>query len=332
MSLVMMTAALVAPGLLSAQNDGIEKKETEQIIITRKADKDGKIVVEVNGDKVTVNGKPIDELKGEEITVRRTKIKDMNALSGDVVGGRGGGVTMFRNSPNSRVITYGNAGNRAVLGVTTDKTDAGVEVKSVSEKSGAEKAGLKKGDIITKVGDEKIETPDDLTKAIRSRKPGDKVTITYLRDKKQQTANAELGKLENSTAIAVAPGQSFNFDINRDLNMDLQELIPRIQNLQRGVYVGGNGPRLGLSVQDTEDGKGVKVLEVDEEGNGAKAGIKKDDIITSVDGKAVNGADEIARVMRESREKTSVKMQVLRKGKTETLDVKIPRRLKSADL
>lgn len=336
MSLIMMAASLMVPGLLLAQNDDKEKKEkkeTEQIIITRNADNNGKIVVEVDGDKVTVNGKPIDELKGEDITVRRTKIKDINALRGDVFNGRGGGVTMLRTSPGNRVMSFTDAGNRALLGVTTEKVDAGVEVKSVSEKSGAEKAGLKKGDIITKVGDDKIETPDDLTKAIRSRKPGDKVSITYLRDKKQQTASAELGKLENATAMSIAPGQNFNFDINRDLNLDMKEILPRIQNLQgMGAFSGGNGPKLGLSVQDTEEGKGVKVIDVDDEGNGAKAGIKKEDIITSVDGKAVNGADEIARIMRESREKTSVKMQVLRKGKTETFDVKIPRRLKSADL
>lgn len=335
MSLVMVAATLMAPGLLLAQKEDkekTEKKETEQIIITRNGDKDGKMIVEVNGDKITVNGKSIDDLKGEDITVRRTKIKDADAFRGDVFNGRGG-VTMFRTAPDNRITAYTDAGNRALLGVTTEKADAGVEIKSVSAKSGAEKAGLKKGDIITKVGDDKIETPDDLTKAIRSHKPGDKVNIAYMRDKKQQTVNAELGKVEGATARVFAPGQNFNFDMERDLNLDMKEIMPRLQNMQGlAAFSGGNGPRLGLSVQDTEDGKGVKVIDVDEDGNGAKAGIKEDDIITSVDGKAVNSADEIAKVIKESKDKVSVKMQVLRKGKTENFDVKIPRRLKSADL
>mgnify|MGYP007112170236 CR=1 FL=1 len=36
------------------------KKDVQQIIITRSGEKDDKVVVEINGDKVTVNGKPID--------------------------------------------------------------------------------------------------------------------------------------------------------------------------------------------------------------------------------------------------------------------------------
>jgi serine protease Do len=97
-------------------------------------------------------------------------------------------------------------------------------------------------------------------------------------------------------------------------------------------WSGGSGPKLGVSVQDTEDGKGVNVIEVDEDGNAAKAGIKEDDIITEVDGKAVNSTDEIAKLIKESKEKTSVKIKLLRAGKAETVEVKIPRKLKTTDL
>jgi serine protease Do len=71
---------------------------------------------------------------------------------------------------------------------------------------------------------------------------------------------------------------------------------------------------------------------VDEDGNAGKAGVKEDDIITEIDGKEVNGADEIAKTIKESKDKVSVKMKILRKGKAETIDVKIPRKLKTADL
>ena len=69
----------------------------------------------------------------------------------------------------------------------------------------------------------------------------------------------------------------------------------------------GSGPKLGISVQDTENGKGVNVIDVDGDGNAAKAGIKEDDIITEVDGKAVNSADEIAKMIKESKDKSSVR-------------------------
>ena len=94
----------------------------------------------------------------------------------------------------------------------------------------------------------------------------------------------------------------------------------------------GSGPKLGLSVQDTDDGKGVKVIEVDDESNAQKAGIKEDDIITEVENKAVNSADEVAKIIKDSKDKTSVMVKLTRNGKTQNIEVKIPRKLKTADL
>ena len=94
----------------------------------------------------------------------------------------------------------------------------------------------------------------------------------------------------------------------------------------------GGSPKLGLSVQDTDDGKGVKVIEVDDESNAKKAGIKEDDIIMDVDGKAVNGADEMAKIIRESKDKVSIMVKLQRDGKTQNIEVKIPKKLKTADL
>jgi serine protease Do len=94
----------------------------------------------------------------------------------------------------------------------------------------------------------------------------------------------------------------------------------------------GNSPKLGLSVQDTDDGKGVKVIDVDDESNAAKAGIKEDDIITQVDDKIINGVDEIAKLLREKKDNPTVRLQLTRSGKAQTIEVKMPRKIKTADL
>lgn len=329
-------AYLSAPLTVLAQNkdeakdkEVKKKEETEQIIITRKASDDTKVIIELNGDKVTVNGKDVKD-NDQDITVNRHKIKDTWAFSGpDGFGAWGDNHSLF-NDDNGRLFL--NNEKRALLGVTTEKGEKGVEIKSISKDGGAEKAGLKKGDVITKIDDVKIEEPDDLSKKVRSHKPGDKVSVTYLRDGKQQTVTAELGKYKGATAYTV-PGQYYKTEID----------IPRIQNYPRKRITGtgvdafswnwsGGSPKLGIAVQDTEDGKGVKVLEVDEDGNGSKAGIKEEDIITEIDGKAVNSADEISKIIKESKDKISVKVKLQRKGKTENLEVKIPRKLKTADL
>lgn len=327
-SFTILAAALMLPVSLLAQKEEKEKKvekekkEVEQIIITRKGNKDEKVIVEVTGDKVIVNGKELKDDKDGDVTVRRHKVKDVWSYSGDGFSGDW--------NDNDHFKMFNMDENRAMLGVTTDQADEGAEIESITKESGAEKAGLKKGDIIKKVGDRKIETPDDLTEAIQDHKPGDKVSITFLRDKKEQKVTAELGKWKGARV--------FNYNNGQNFNMDFDKIMPKIQAIPRVAPHGqawswsGGGPKLGVSVQDTEDGKGVNVIEVDEDGNAAKAGIKEDDVITEVDGKAVNSADEIAKIMKVSKDKGSVKVKLLRKGKTENVEVKIPRKLKTADL
>jgi len=94
----------------------------------------------------------------------------------------------------------------------------------------------------------------------------------------------------------------------------------------------GGSPKLGISVQDTDDGKGVKVIEVDDESNADKDGIEEEDVITKVDDKAVNSVDEIARLLREKKDNPTVSLQLTRKGKSQTIEVKMPRKIKTADL
>jgi serine protease Do len=224
--------------------------------------------------------------------------------------------------------------NRAMLGVVTEKVDEGVKVQEVTKESAAGKAGLKEGDIITKLNDKKIENPDALAKAVKEHKPGDKVTVTYLRDKKENKATAELTKYKGVTAYSFTPGQQ-NWDFKMP-EMDLKELtVPRVQGYPRNyghLLNYGGQPKLGLSVQDTDDGKGVKVIEVDEESNAAKAGVKENDIITHVNEKEVNSADEVSKLVKENKDKTNLSLKVKRDGKSQTIDVKMPRKLKTADL
>jgi serine protease Do len=325
---------LLLPVAVQAQKENKEKdkdsknsksaKGVEQIIITRKGDKESKVVVEINGDKVTINGKPAEDYKDGDVTVNRNNFKEMNALV---------------RAPRARVSGFGSGDNsfyfkedenHAMLGVVTEKEEEGARISEVSKESPAEKAGLKEDDIITKIDETKIEDPDDLTKAIRQHKAGDKVTVTFLRDKKEQKISTELTKWKGMSFNTYGNnGQNFNFSMP-----DLGITMPRIENDGNGqMWDAYNGrPKLGLSVQDTDDGKGVKIINVDEESNAEKAGVKEDDIITSINDKEVNSADEVAMIVKQNRDKVSLKLKLIREGKTENIEVKMPRKLKTADL
>lgn len=334
LSVFVFAVGLLAPISLMAQKDEKDKEvkekdknDVQQIIITRKGNKDEKTTVEINGDKVTVNGKSLDEYnkdKDGDITVRTHKYKTYDDMHTPGAWSWNGDAFNFNDNMN----LFNEESDHAMLGVTTEKVEEGVKIEDVTKESGAEKAGLKEGDIITKVDDKKIEDPDDLSKTIRAHKAGDKVTVTYLRDKKEQRATAELTKYKGFKAWSVNPGKDFKMDLG-DINPRVYTM-PRI-NGQNWSWSGG-APKLGLSVQDTDDGKGVKVIEVDDESNSAKAGVKEDDIITEVDGKAVNGTDAIAKIIRDSKDKPSVMLKILRGGKTQNIEVKMPHKIKTADL
>jgi serine protease Do len=304
-----------------------DKGEMQQIIITRKGNVSGKTVVEINGDKVLVDGK---EIKGEDgdVSVRTHKIRDAVALRGRM-GAPGDFNFNFDFDGHNGMDLFREDENRAMLGIMTDDDDKGAKITSVTKESAAEKAGLKEDDIITKIDDSKVDDPEDVSTIIRKHKPGDKVSITYLRGGKEQKATAELNKWK---------GIGINADNFKVFDYGRPPMIPGVPDMPNGpgapyrIRIAGGAPKLGMSVQDTEDGKGVKVVDVDEDSNAAKAGLKEEDVITHINDKEVSNADEIAREVRESREKTSVKLKVLRGGKSQNIEVKIPRKLKTADL
>jgi serine protease Do len=70
--------------------------------------------------------------------------------------------------------------------------NAGALITSVTNGGPADKAGLRAGDVITKIGNENISTAAELISAIRSHQIGDQVEIVYYRGSVQKVANATL--------------------------------------------------------------------------------------------------------------------------------------------
>ena len=69
----------------------------------------------------------------------------------------------------------------------------GAYVTRVTSSSGASKAGIAEGDIITKGGDSKVTSASDLIIAVRSHNPGDTVSVTFNRSGSEQTVDVVLG-------------------------------------------------------------------------------------------------------------------------------------------
>ncbi|HEU4469793.1 MAG TPA: PDZ domain-containing protein [Flavisolibacter sp.] len=313
--------AVPATGLAQKEKDqkkDADKNDLQTIVITRESKLDQKTVIEIDGETIKVNGKDVKDLKDVRVNVNTIK-----GASASIYNSLGQGAWSF-DMNDDHMSLFSEDGNRAMLGVVTEGSDKGIEIKSITKESAAEKAGLKKGDVLTRIGTHKIESTDDVTKAIRAHKPGEKVEIAYTRDGKEQKATAELGSWKGINLNKVS--------VPRVPSMD-EWRRAESQTINGGASFYWSGrPKLGLSIQDTDDGKGVKVLEVDEESNAAKAGIKEDDIILSIDDKEVKSTDDLTRTIRENKEKYTFNLKISRGGKTQNIEIKMPRRLKTADL
>ena len=79
-----------------------------------------------------------------------------------------------------------------------ENIDAGVVIYSVEANSPASKAGLKKGDIITKLGDKKVKNLAEFRYQLYKLSPNDKVKITYTREGKEQETTVTLGENKES--------------------------------------------------------------------------------------------------------------------------------------
>ena len=91
-------------------------------------------------------------------------------------------------------------------------------------------------------------------------------------------------------------------------------------------------PKLGLKIQDVEEASGVKVLEVEEGSAAAIAGLKKDDIITEIGGVKVKNTDEAREQLMENSSKNAYPITVKRNNAEMKFEVKIPKKLKTANL
>ena len=86
-----------------------------------------------------------------------------------------------------------------VMGVTVagsdsaDPTAAGIPLQTVNPGSPAADAGLKAGDVVTKLNDFSVTTADGLIAATRYYKPGTEVTVTYTRNGESHTTKVILG-------------------------------------------------------------------------------------------------------------------------------------------
>ncbi len=116
-------------------------------------------------------------------------LKAYGTVQRAVLGVQGTDVTNYIDAEKAK-------GNEVDLG-TVD----GVYVDRVTDGSSAQEADLQKGDVITQFDGKKVTKMSELQEAIAQRRPGDKVTVTYMRDKKSKKTELTLRNTQGSTEV-----------------------------------------------------------------------------------------------------------------------------------
>ena len=345
---LLLGTLLLSASTTQGQNKKVEEKkkqEDSEIIILKKGDKNSKTIIEIKDGEVFVNGKKSD---GKDLGNDSVKVK-INLREGKTLFSVPGiRIDNLEMEPTDEVIQ--NGGSKAFLGVSTEAApESGARIVSVSDNSAAKKAGLQNGDVIIGVDDHKIGSPAELVETIPQYKPFTDVTIHFMRDDKKMSVKTNLGEARNTTMIRRNfRSIPFNGENGIPNEKELEKIIEGSLDSSFKVFNFKNGknfdfdfkpefdfnprPKIGLKVQDLEEGKGAKILEVTKDSPAEKAGLKIGDIITEFDGKKIEEADDMVASLKSAADKFSMPVIIKRDGKSQNLTVKIPKKLKTANL
>ena len=321
----------------SLKNNKGDKKENGELT-------EEPVNVLIDGDKIIINGEEVAEndprINGQGkngVILKRMMTPRGNSKENKIVEGK----PLDLNIDDVLSFATPAQSNAAFLGVISEENELGAKINEVSKGSPAEKAGLKKDDIITNVNEEKVTGPKDLYDAIGKYKPSDKVQISILKNGAKTKLTAELEKNKAQSFSYSMPNQGITIEPNfvpstprgrgnngtQRFGFELPQM-PELNNFFGNI----EKPKLGISVEDVEENEGVKISSVSENSPAAKAGLKEDDIITEVNDKKVKDVDGIKPIIKAATEGTIFKFNITRNGKKTVIEVKIPKKLKTADL
>ncbi len=178
------------------------------------------------------------------------------------------------------LLDYGEV-QRAFLGVNIREIDSklaqeqglkelrGVYVADVVEEGAASAAGVKKGDIIVSVGGVVVNSTSELLENVGRYRPGDKVALVINQGNKEKTLNIVLRNKEGNTSVVKKEEKNMVNLLGATFEKASPELLARI------------GSKNGVQVTKLSDG----ILK--------EAGIREGYVITEIDKKPVNSADDI---------------------------------------
>jgi serine protease Do len=199
----------------------------------------------------------------------------------------------------------------------------GVGVTQVAKDSPAEKAGLKKDDVILRFDGESVTSTRKLTRLVSESSPDQTVRITISRGGGEQEVSATLSKHNMGSVL----GASIRDDILKGIEKGWP--VIKTDDGDFNVFSLGANRRIGVNTQTltkqladyfgAKDG-GVLITSVTENSPAAKAGLKAGDVITAVDGEKVDSSGDLTRAINKKQE-GEISLTILRDRNSRTVNL-----------
>jgi len=186
---------------------------------------------------------------------------------------------------------------------------AGALVGSVQRGSAADKAGIKRGDIITAINGEKIEDSNVLRNKIAGTAPGTEIRLTISRDGREQDVTATLDEFKAEDSQVEERGSNEGPSKETEsgkLGLSLEPMTPEAAK------------RLSLD----SDSDGLVVTEVEQNGPAAEAGITRGDAIIEINRKPVKSIDDVRSALEGAGGRPVLLLVATRTGRTVYLTVR----------
>jgi serine protease Do len=207
---------------------------------------------------------------------------------------------------------------------------AGAVVEDVVEESAAEKAGIRKGDIVVEFDSERVRSARQLTRLVQETPTGRKVSAVVVRDGQRVTLSVEP---DSGTGFfdglrGMKDWEGFAYARPAIPPTPPAAPVPPAWSMDDFFFRSG---RLGITVDDLSPQlaeyfgtkEGVLVTSVQDGSSAAKAGLRAGDVITSVNGSAVDDPAELRRRLQNVDEGEEFTIAVMRDKKPQTLKGKL---------
>lgn len=242
------------------------------------------------------SGGPLFNLKGEVIGINNRLISPIGANIGV-----GFAIPAEEIAPVVESLKKGVRPERGYLGIGIDQVDAkmadalgiaknrGELVTRVQAGEAAAKAGLKEGDIVLKVNGSDVTPDNTLSYIVANIKPGTKIPLDILREGKPMKLTATVGTRPTEEVLAQS-----QFNPQEDKDFDGKSDSPELKGIRDalGISVIPLDPAIAAQLGLGSDIKGV-VVDVAGQGTAAQEGIRRGDVLVSVNYKSIASVAEL---------------------------------------